>query len=69
MRPLDLDADVRPMTLDDAVNEMKNRVYEAAVFFEMLEHVGHLCGNGHHVAQHIAQRAGEEVRERWTGPR
>jgi hypothetical protein len=53
------------MRMKDAMTEMANRIYEAALFIETLEHAGKIIGNGHHAAQKIAAFAAKEVAERW----
>ena len=45
------------MTKKEAVTEIGNRVYQAALLFEELEGKGHIEGNGHHMAQAIAEHA------------
>lgn len=54
------------MTEDQAVNFIENAVYEASALFERLEWVNKVRGNGHHIRQNIAAKAGELMRERWN---
>lgn len=54
------------MTEDQAVNFIENAVYEAGALFERLEGVNKVRGNGHHMRQNIAAKAGELMRERWN---
>lgn len=45
---------------------LSNRVYEAcAGIFESLEANGDIHGNGHHMAQQVAKKAEDLLRERW----
>lgn len=56
---------LQAMTEDQAVNFIENFVYDATALFEMLEWVNKVYGNGHHMRQNIAAKAGELMRERW----
>lgn len=60
---------LQALTLAEAERELSSAVYSAALLFERLEGVGSVRGNGHHVAQNIAQKAVDELRYRWQGPR
>jgi len=51
--------EVKEMTEEEIEAEITNRVYEAALFFETLEHAGKISTNGHHLAQKIANFAGK----------
>jgi hypothetical protein len=57
------------MTLADAEAELSKEVYRASLLFERLEGVQSVRGNGHHMAQSMAEKAVELLRERWQGPR
>ena len=46
--------------------DMANAAYHAVVgIFEREECAGHIVGNGHHVAQAVAQVAVKELHRRW----
>jgi hypothetical protein len=45
---------------------MSNRVYEACILFETLENRGLISGNGHHLAQKMAQEAVDLLKSRWV---
>jgi len=53
-------------TLDEAKRAVSNAVYKAALIFEALENEGLIHGNGHHIAQDIAEHAVAVVEERWS---
>lgn len=44
--------------------EVSDRVYAAALVFETLESLGKVHGNGHHMAQKVADFAAKLYRER-----
>lgn len=46
--------------------ELSNRVYEAALLLEQMEHVGLIGGNGHHKAQRVAAYAVEQMTLSWN---
>jgi hypothetical protein len=50
---------------ETAKAELEGKVYEAASYFENLEHKGLIYGNGHHAAQEIAAYAVECLKQRW----
>lgn len=60
-------ARLKAMTLEQAEAEAGNAIYLAALVFERLELAGKVRGNGHHMAQDLAERAKALVRERWIG--
>ena len=49
----------------EAINMIERSVYEACALFEQLELAGKVRGNGHHMAQNIAEQAGKLMQERW----
>lgn len=57
------------MTKDERTAEemaLMNEVYGLTVKrFERLEHAGAIVGNGHHMAQKLAEQARTLLRERW----
>ena len=57
------DEQIAAMTFEEAEAELKNRVYEAAIFLEWLESAGLVSGNGHHAAQEIARAAAVLLRQ------
>lgn len=59
------DIDFKSIPLDRIDAELKNAVYKAAMLFERLEDAGRIRGNGHHMAQKIADKASALLRERW----
>ncbi len=44
---------------------LASRVYQTALFFEVLEDLGLTNGNGHHKAQQLAALAQEELTKAW----
>ena len=48
-------------------SEIIKTIYQAALIFEKLEASGLIVGNGHHVAQKMAEAAREELEKRWKG--
>lgn len=63
------DEQLAAMELAEAENELSNRVYKAAIFFEHLEGQNKVWGNGHHMAQNIAELAVNILKGRWIKPR
>jgi hypothetical protein len=59
------DEKLQHMTLDDAVSNLSNRVYDATRIVEELEYAGRVRGNGHHLRQEIAAFAVKLLREQW----
>lgn len=66
------DEELQNMTLEDAKNELSNRLYEAAGIIELLEYKGSSCagnkriaGNGHHMRQEIAAFGEALLEDRW----
>ena len=57
--------DCKTMEMETAKAEMSNRVYEAALLFETLESAKRTQGNGHHLAQDVAEYAVTLLEERW----
>jgi hypothetical protein len=57
--------ELQSMTLEQAVAEISNSVYEATRLIEILEGKGKIRGNGHHARQNIAVLAEMEVKDRW----
>jgi hypothetical protein len=57
---------IKAMSVEDAEVELMNAVYRAAVFFERLENNGKVHGNGHHMAQNVAEYAKNLLHERWV---
>lgn len=55
---------LKSVTLETAVAEIENAVYEASSLLERLEGVGRLLGNGHHARQKVAAFAAKELKER-----
>lgn len=45
--------------------EIVNDVYKVCLIFETLEGMGKVRGNGHHMAQNVAQYAADLLEERW----
>lgn len=56
-------------TLEDARLELARRVYDAAIYFENLEHAGLINANGHVKAQKVVTWAAVELELCWIGPR
>jgi hypothetical protein len=56
----------KPITFEAAKAQVESDVYAAAILFEQWEDAGLLRGNGHHMAQHVAQEAVKLLRERWN---
>lgn len=54
--------------LPEAERQLRNAIYEASRIFETLERAGLIKGNGHHARQKLAQKAVDDLRERWIGP-
>ncbi len=55
----------REMSLEEALRNVGNIVYEAAYFFERFEDAGKVVGNGHHMAQDLAVQAQAVLLGRW----
>lgn len=55
------------MTLDEAMATLGNAVYRAAIYFEHLEGLQLVIGNGHHMAQSVSGFATDLLKERWRG--
>jgi hypothetical protein len=53
------------ITKESASVEISNRVYQAALLFEQLESLGLIQGNGHHLAQKVAEFAKTLLDKRW----
>lgn len=52
--------------IEEIATNVSNRVYTAVVgLYEEAEHAGLIVGNGHHMAQEIAQRAKDLLMERY----
>ena len=45
--------------------DVESMAYKAGLIFEVLEHTGHIIGNGHHIAQEIAEYVKQMLKERW----
>lgn len=58
--------EIRDWDLAKAEVELSNRIYEAALLFERLENARKIRGNGHNIAQDIADKAVQELRGRWN---
>lgn len=54
-------------TLKEAKRILKNKIYKTSLFIEHMENLGLWQGNGHTVAQHIAEFAANKLEERWKG--
>ena len=61
--------DTNPFIKDLGYTEalMRNRIYETSLLFERLEGLKLIHGNGHHLAQKVAEFAVKLLREQWTG--
>ena len=57
--------EIKKMSQRNAEVEIVNNVYSACLLFERLEDAGKIRGNGHHMAQEIAQKAEDLMKERW----
>ena len=57
------------MTKEQALAEVGNAIYRAALIFEKLEHDGLIVGNGHHAAQNLADQARCMLEQRWIDPK
>lgn len=44
---------------------ISNIMYDSAIIFELLEHMGLFAGNGHHAAQEIAMLAADKIKAQW----
>lgn len=54
------------MTIEELAQGITRDVYAAAVkHFEAAEHAGLIVGNGHHMAQDVAETAKRLLLERW----
>ena len=62
-------AEWRGMSLSRLEAEVQNAVYAATEMFEVLEHTGHLRGNGHHARQEAAAAVAKILSDRWEGQR
>uniref|UniRef100_A0A6H1ZCC3 Uncharacterized protein n=1 Tax=viral metagenome TaxID=1070528 RepID=A0A6H1ZCC3_9ZZZZ len=51
--------ETKKMSREDLENEIINYTYSQMLIFETLEHFGILRGNGHHMAQEMAEKAKE----------
>ncbi len=60
------DEELKEMSLEKAVTEITNQIYEATSIFEFLEHKGKITGNGHHMRQEVSKFAEGLMRSRWT---
>lgn len=58
--------DVDHIDLEEAETRISNATYQASLLFEHLECVGKVRGNGHHLAQAVAEFAQKLMRERWA---
>src|SRR5579872_4949126 len=47
----------RQAIIDELANDLSNAVYKAALIYERAELMGLIHGNGHHMAQALAQEA------------
>lgn len=50
------------MTIEEAAVQLSNDVYKAALVYEHCEGAGLIHGNGHHMAQSLAQEAVRRLR-------
>lgn len=66
MKRLEID-EIKKMEQSQIEAELSNRVYEAALLLEQMEHAGRIGGNGHHKAQRVAEAALKEMRQAWNG--
>jgi len=57
--------EIKNMDLNKAKNELSNAVYQATFLIEMLESVGKVRGNGHHIRQKLAKMVEDFLGERW----
>jgi len=55
------------LTLASIEEDLGNDVYRAALWFERAEGAGLIHGNGHHMAQELAEEAVKRLRERAKG--
>lgn len=55
----------RDISLETALVEYGNAVYSAAILAEWFEDAGVAYGNGHHVAQDVAEYAKARLLEHW----
>jgi len=58
--------EVKDMDLATASAKLSNRVYEAALLLETLEYARRIDGNGHHLAQRVAEFAETLLKEHWN---
>lgn len=56
-------------TLEEARVVLGRLVLEAGYYFELLEGVGLVSGNGHHKAQRLQEAALRELEKCWKGRR
>jgi len=53
------------MSLEEAKNIISEETYTHSRLIELLENVGKIRGNGHHIRQKIAANAENLLKERW----
>lgn len=60
--------ELQEMTLSEAKDELRNRIYVAASLVEDLEFCdpSKILGNGHHIRQQICEYAANLLEERWV---
>lgn len=54
------------LTIEQIEENLSNDVYRAALWFERAENAGLIYGNGHHLAQELAQVAVSMLKDRRT---
>ena len=59
------DENLKDMTLSEAQTEISNRIYEAAVLYELLESKHKVGGNGHHIRQKLSSYAMKLMEDSW----
>lgn len=58
--------EAKKVSMEKAEADVLNAAYAAVTgLFEGLEHAGRVHGNGHHMAQKVAQFAADLLKERW----
>jgi len=53
-------------SFEDVEECVRNFFYQAGLYWERLENRGLIAGNGHHMAQELAEQQAKELKERWT---
>ncbi len=58
-------SELKKMSLEDAKSILSEKVYENTRLIELLEGVGKIKGNGHHIRQKLSADVEKILEERW----